>query len=87
MPPKTITTIEKFEGLKLGDGAARVSVTTGYSHDYGSIKCSVNISLACDQNEATIDRAADMALDKAAQLADIGMTQLLDEATRQTEGT
>jgi hypothetical protein len=57
---------------------ARVAVSIGYGLDFGKGKCSVTVSLACDQTEEMIDMAADMAMHKADQLADEGM-KVVDE--------
>jgi hypothetical protein len=64
-----------FPGLRrdLALPEARVAVNIGYGFDFGKGKCSVTISLACDQTEEVIDMAADMAMNKADQLADEGM--------------
>lgn len=65
--------IVDFPGLKRGDGAARIAVNIGYGFDYGKGKCSVTVSIACDQTEEMIDMAGDLAMHKADQLADEGM--------------
>lgn len=62
-----------FPGLMSKDGSARIAVTIGYGFDFGKGKCSVTVSVACDQTEDMMDLAADMAMHKADQLADIGM--------------
>jgi hypothetical protein len=62
-----------FPDLFRGNGKAEVSATMGYAFAYGKGKCSVTVTLSCDQEAAIIDLAADMALRKADMLAQEGM--------------
>lgn len=55
------------------DGAANVAVTMGYGFAFGKGKCSVTISLKCDQDEKTINHAAYLATCRADELAREGM--------------
>lgn len=57
---------------------ARLAATIGYGLDFGKGKCSVTVSLSCDQTEDMIDLAADMALHKADELADRGMQIVME---------
>ena len=49
---------------------ARVSMTVGSSIEYGYIKVSATVTLACDQNEKMIDRAGELGFYKAMELAE-----------------
>lgn len=59
-------------------GAARVAVTWGRAGEYGNPKVSVTITVTCDQDEETIDKAGFLAYSKA--------TELVDEVIKTTEG-
>lgn len=63
----------EFPNLCEKDGNAHVSVNMGYALPYSKGKSAVTITVRCDQNEAMIDRAADMALAKADELAAVGI--------------
>jgi hypothetical protein len=63
----------QFPDLFKGDGKAEISATMGYGFNFGKGKSSVTVTLTCDQHEAIIDLAGDMALRKADQLAQEGM--------------
>jgi hypothetical protein len=78
MPDETTKSdhgIVDFPGLRRNPSLpeARVAGQIGYGLDFGKGKCSVTVSLACDQTEDMIDLAGDMALHKADELADVGM--------------
>ena len=47
---------------------ARVSINISHSEDFGAIKVSANVTLNCDQNEPTINRAGELAFLKAREL-------------------
>jgi hypothetical protein len=59
-------------------GAARVSVTWGRAGEFSNPKVSVTITVTCDQDEETIDKAGFLAYSKA--------TELVDEVIKTTEG-
>lgn len=48
--------------------AARVAVSVSEGLDYGALKVSATVSLSCDQDEKTIDKAGEMAFYKALEL-------------------
>ena len=58
------------------DGAASVAVSAGYSLGYGAAKCSVTVTLQCDQDAETIARAYDMAFEAANHMAIDGMRRV-----------
>jgi len=47
---------------------ARVAIGLSESLDFGSMKVSVTVSLACDQREAVINKAGELAFAKALEL-------------------
>jgi hypothetical protein len=47
---------------------AKVAVGLSESLEFGSMKVSVTVSLACDQNEPTINKAGELAFSKALEL-------------------
>jgi hypothetical protein len=47
---------------------AKVAIGLSESLDFGSMKVSVTVSLACDQNELTINKAGELAFNKALEL-------------------
>jgi hypothetical protein len=53
---------------KTAKDPARVAISLSESLDYGSMKVSATVSLACDQNEPTINRAGELAFGKALEL-------------------
>jgi len=63
-------------GLIASNGAASVAVSAGYSLGYGAAKCSVTVSLTCDQDAASIARAYDAAFEAANHMAVDGMRRL-----------
>lgn len=65
--------LDEFRGLCRGKADASVSVTMGYGLSYGAGKCSVTVTVKCEQNEKEIDNATRMATNKANQLALEGM--------------
>lgn len=56
---------------------ASVSFTLGRSFGYGDLKVSAHVTLACDQNEETLEEAGKRAFLKAAELLDDGVTIML----------
>jgi hypothetical protein len=63
----------EFPNLCEKDGNAHISVNMGYALPFSRGKAAVTITVRCDQNEAMMDRAADMALAKADELAAVGV--------------
>jgi hypothetical protein len=59
-----------------GGGGAKVSYTTGTSKEYGEIKCSVTVTVACPQTEAGINMAGEIAFRKAVELMNDGASHL-----------
>lgn len=56
-----------------GNGNANVAATMGYAFAYGKGKCSVTVSLKCNQEDDTINKAGYLAMCKADELAQEGM--------------
>jgi hypothetical protein len=52
----------------------------GTQHDFGRFKILAIVSLTCDQNEATLDRAAELALLKGMEYANEGFKILAGES-------
>ena len=79
---ETSTTIQlkedKFASLwsKKDSRPATVSISVGEGMDYGALKVSATVTLACDQNEATIDKAGELAFYKALELVRDGWSEL-----------
>lgn len=48
--------------------AARVAISVAEGLDYGVLKVSATVSLSCDQNEAAINKAGELAFYKALEL-------------------
>jgi hypothetical protein len=65
---------------------SNVGFQVGTQHNFGEFKILAVVSLACDQNEATLDRAAELALLKAMEYAREGFKILAGEAVA-TQGT
>jgi hypothetical protein len=59
-------------------GQARVSGMYGTQYDFGRLKASFTISVACDQNAATIEKAAEKILYKAIDLTEDAMKMLVE---------
>ncbi len=51
---------------------AKVSMNVSESYDYSSIRVGASVTLTCDQNTRTIDRAGQLALEKATELMKAG---------------
>lgn len=68
--------IDKFRRLSTpGNGPkAKVSMNVTESYEYGSIRVGASVTLTCDQNTSTIDRAGQMALEKAVELMKAGFS-------------
>ena len=58
----------------LGDGNARVSVgfdeNIGDPNSYSSVKVRVNVTITCDQNRGTIQKAQEMAFQECVAFSD-----------------
>lgn len=69
---------DKFEVLwkKRDVEPARVAVTVSEGMDYGALKVSATVSVSCDQNEATINKAGEVAFYKALELVRDGWAEL-----------
>lgn len=67
---------DQYTGLRVSDGPeARVNVTLSESYGYGEIKISASVTLACDQNEKTINTAGRLATEKAMELLKKGFAR------------
>lgn len=69
---------DKFEALwkKRDVEPARVAVGTSEGMDFGQLKVSVTVSVACDQDEASINKAGELAFYKAIELMRDGWSEL-----------
>lgn len=73
------TPIDPFHGLLTPGGnapRASVSMTVGRSFNYGEIKVTAHVTLQCDQTQGTIDKAAEMAFQKAVEYVNDGLSLL-----------
>lgn len=55
---------------------ARVSLNVGESENYGALKVGATVTLTCDQNEVTINRAGELAFYKALELMKDGYKEM-----------
>ena len=55
---------------------AKVAMSVSESIEYGAYKVSATVSVACDQNEPTIDRAGTLAFYKALEFVRDGFSEL-----------
>lgn len=71
---------DKFEVLwkKRDVEPAKVSIGVGEGLEYGAVKVSATVSLVCDQNEAAINKAGELAFFKALELMRDGWSHLTD---------
>jgi len=53
---------------KTNTSPAKVAIGLSEGLDFGAMKVSVTVSLACDQNEPTINKAGELAFSKALEL-------------------
>ncbi len=69
---------DKFEALwkNRGTEPARVSVSVSEGMDYGALKVSATVTVSCDQNEATINKAGELSFHKALELVRDGWSEL-----------
>ena len=69
---------DKFEALWKNRNVepARVALTVSEGMDYGALKVSATVSVSCDQNEATINKAGEVAFYKALELVRDGWAEL-----------
>lgn len=74
-------------GLIQKDGAASVAVTAGFSASYGSVKCSVTVTLQCDQCAPAINAAYAAAFATAQAMAIDGMAQMEQDGGSFTAGS
>lgn len=72
---------DKFQDLVQGDGLSRISTTYQRQLKYGEEKVVVTLSVACDQNEQTINEAGKLTFLKSLELTDDDFG-LLEEARR-----
>ena len=61
--------MDEYEALRLGPGpAAQVEIGVGTSQEYGRLKISASVTLTCDQNGLTIDKAGYLGTKKSIEL-------------------
>lgn len=61
---------DPFPQVAQYDQAAKVTISLGRSLPYGEVKVSASVTLVCDQNEVTINRAGEIAFLKAQELVE-----------------
>lgn len=71
---------DNFQTLVQGDGLARVKTLYQRAVAFHDEKIVVEISVACDQNEAMINRAGELTMKKAFELVQDGYGFLMDQA-------
>ena len=69
---------DKFEALwkKRDVEPARVAISVAEGMDYGALKVSATVSVSCDQDEKTINKAGELAFYKALELVRDGWGEL-----------
>ncbi len=69
---------DKFDALWKNRNVepARVSISVSEGMDYGALKVSATVSVSCDQNEQTINKAGELAFYKAVELMRDGWGEL-----------
>ena len=60
---------------------AKVTIGVSEAMDYGAMKVSATVSLACDQNEPAINQAGELAFYKAVELMRDGWSELAKTTT------
>lgn len=75
---------DRFEALwkKRDVDPARVAITVAEGLDYGSLKVSATVSVACDQDEPSVNKAGELAFYKALELVRDGWRELNGEAAQ-----
>lgn len=71
---------DNFQALVQGDGLARVKTHYQRAVAFHEEKIVVEIEVACDQNEAAINRAGELTMKKAYELVQDGYGYLMDQA-------
>ena len=73
---------DKFEALwkKRDVEPARVAISVAEGMDYGALKVSATVSVSCDQDEKTINKAGELAFYKALELVRDGWGELNKES-------
>lgn len=79
---------DKYKSLITNPTApsARVNISLSQSAEFGAMKVSASVTLSCDQNESTINRAGGLAYEKAYELLVDGWNELnadMQEAAKQ----
>ncbi len=74
---------DKFQQLVQGDGLARVKSLYQRAVAFHDEKIVVEVVVACDQNEAAINRAGELTFKKALELVDDGYALLVERADAQ----
>jgi hypothetical protein len=81
-PPKIseqqLVVDDELASLMKGDAAAGVSVNVGFNLPFGEAKCSVVVTLTCDQNDLMLERAKVAAFGRAAVFANDGMQEIIE---------
>lgn len=77
---------DNFQALVQGDALGRVTTTYTKGLPYGEEKISVSVSVACDQNEATINKAGELTFLKGVELVSDGWS-VLQQLDQQQKGS
>jgi len=65
--------MDDVKDLIKADGKASVSAHIGFALDFSKVKASVSVRLACDQNEASLNQAKELAVKRAIEFTDYAM--------------
>lgn len=61
------------------ENEGRIAATVGRSYDYGAVKVSFTVSVACGQSKAALDRAAELCFQTALEYVNDGWSYLVPE--------
>jgi hypothetical protein len=68
--------VDRFSSIcKLRGPHAQVGVNLGTSIHFGDMKIDVSVTLTCNQNEASMDEAARLAIEKGHEYMNLGLVQ------------
>jgi hypothetical protein len=77
---------DNFQTLVQGDGLARVKTLYQRAVAFHEEKITVEVEVACDQNEQAINRAGELTMKKAFELVQDGYGVLADQAEAAAQG-
>lgn len=77
---------DNFQNLVQGDGLARVKTLYQRAVSFHEEKITVEVEVACDQNEQAINRAGELTMKKAYELVQDGYGYLAEQAEAAAQG-